>query len=120
MSTVLTQHYRGDTFRRTFTLGGGWVGSDFTGGVVMTFRKRQPLSTVTDDTGAMEKASVATGEIVFTGADGEVIIPADRTTLWDTGRIYFDVQGIVSGSPDRVYTLDAGTIVVIKDITRSQ
>lgn len=119
--TVLTQHYRGDTFRRTFTLGGGWVGADFTGGVIFTLRTRQPLSTITDDldAGVVDQASVAGGEITFASGVATVIIPATRTTDWPFGRLFFDVQGKVSGSPATVYTLDAGTIVIVADITRT-
>jgi hypothetical protein len=56
---------------------------------------------------------------VFSGADGTVTIPASRTTSWPARKLLFDLQGVVSGSPDTVYTIDSGYILILGDITRS-
>lgn len=120
--TVLAAHYRGDTFGtedmpRQFTLGNGWVGSDFED-VWMTFRTTIPgSSTVTDDD-AVDQASVLGGEITFVGALGSVVIPAARTTAWPAPKtLYYDVQAEKLNG--EIVTIDSGTIPILADITRS-
>jgi hypothetical protein len=120
VTTPLDPHTRGDTFDYDFTIGAGWVFADFTGGLKWTLRKRPPSSSTTSDTDAIDQATTTGGEITGSGTAGTVLIPASRTTAWDTGTLYWDLQGIVSGSPNRVYTLDSGTIRILADITRSQ
>ena len=117
--TTLDSHYRGDTFVYGFTLGGGWVGADFTGGIKFTLRASKVTSSVTTDDDAIDQASVADGEIVLSGANGTITFQADRTTSWPTGRLYWDLQGVIDGSPDSVYTIDAGQIAILHDVTRS-
>jgi hypothetical protein len=119
VSTVLDPFRRGNTFVAAFTLGGGWEGSDFTGSVKWTLRQHIPDSSITTDDDAVHQASVANGQIVFVGAVGTVTIPASATTTWVTGRLYWDLQGVIDGSPDVVYTIDDGTLFVTSDITRS-
>jgi len=118
--TGLDPHYRGDTFDYDFTLGNGWVMADFTGGLVFTLRSSIPADGTTVDTDAVDQASVATGEITGSGTAGNVLIPATRVTLWPKGRLHWDLQGKVSGSPARVYTIDSGVILIRHDITRTQ
>jgi hypothetical protein len=117
--TTLDDHRRGDTFVMSFTLGSSWVGSDFTGGVKFTLRSELVDADVVTDTDAVEQASVATGEIVFVGAVGTITIAAARTTAWPTGSLYWDLQGVITGPPVRVYTIDEGELPVRHDITRS-
>jgi hypothetical protein len=118
--TALAPHYRGDTFDYDFTLGAGWVFADFTGGLKFTLRTRAPSSSTTSDADAVDQATSGGGGITGSGTSGNVLIPASRTTAWPSGRLYFDLQGIVSGTPNRVYTLDSGTITIVADITRAQ
>jgi hypothetical protein len=117
--TVLASHRRGDTFSYTITLGDGWVGADFTGGMKFTLRERVPDSSVTTDDDAMDQATSGGGEITGSGATVTIVIPASRTTSWKAKQLYWDLQGVVSGSPDEVYTIDYGTIPILPDITRS-
>ncbi len=117
--TNLDPHRRGDTFVYTFRLGGGWVGSDFTGGVKWTLRSALVDSSVTSDDDAVYQASVATGELAFSGAIGTLTIPASDTSLWPASKLYWDLQGVISGSPDTVYTIDDGRISITYDVTRS-
>jgi hypothetical protein len=121
MSTQLPDHYRGDVFEYSFTLGGGWTGSDFTDSLKFTLRESVPASTVTDDTDALAQASVSGGEITFDGSDtiGTITLPSSDTNTWPASKLYWDLQGVVSGSPDTAYTLDEGTILILSDITRS-
>lgn len=117
--TDLAAHYRGDTFVYSFTLGNGWVGADFTGGVTWTLRTGLPGAGVTDDSDAVDQATVDGGEITFDGATGTIRIPDDRTTLWPTGRLVWDLQGVVTGPPKTVVTLDSGGIIIRQDATRT-
>jgi hypothetical protein len=106
---------RSDTFVKVFTLGNGWVGSDFTGGIKFTIRDRVPEVDVVDDTGAI--LSVDESYMSFVGAVGTLTIPASMTNI-QTGRLYWDIQGTVTGSPNYVKTIDSGTMSVSGDITR--
>lgn len=117
--TTLDPHRRGDTFVYSFVLGGGWTGSDFSGGVKFTLRSSIPDSSTTTDADAIDQASVATGEIVFTGSSGVITIPATRTTVWPATSLHWDLQGIISGTPSIVYTIDDGAIRIKPDVTRS-
>lgn len=118
--TELTAHVRGDTFSYSFTLGNGWVGADFTGGVRFTLRTSIPASSVVADSDAVDQASVATGEISITGAAGTIVIPAERTTAWPANRrLFWDLQGTISGADDIVHTIDRGQILIAGDVTRS-
>jgi preprotein translocase subunit SecF len=117
--TTLEGHRRGDTFVYSFALGNGWIGSDFTGGVKFTLRDELVEASVTTDDDAVDQASVATGEITFVGATGTITIAASRTTAWPTGRLHWDMQGVISGSPAIVYTIDSGTLPIEPDVTRS-
>ncbi len=117
--TTLASHRRGDTFSRTFTLSNGWTGATFTGGVKFTVRESIPASSVVTDDGALAQVSVAGGGIVFAAEVGTVTIAASVTTTWPAKRVYWDIQGVVDGSPDQVYTIDSGDISILPDITRS-
>lgn len=118
--TDLRLHVRGDTFRYSFTLGNGWVGTDFTGGLKFTLRTTLPASSVVSDSDAVDQASVAAGEILMSGASGTVTIPASRAYDWPTGTLVWDLQGTVTAVPDNiVYTIDRGSIRVVGDVTRS-
>lgn len=117
--TTLDPHRRGDTFEYSFRLGNGWVGSDFTGGVKFTLRTSPPDSNITTDDDAVDQASVSGGEIVFSGAAGTITIPASRTTEWPAASLFWDLQGVISGTPNVVHTIDDGAIRIKADITRS-
>lgn len=117
--TTLDSHIRGDTFTYSFSLASPWTGATFSGGVKFTLRTSMPASSVTDDNDAVDQASTTDGEIVFSGADGTITIPASRTTSWPARKLLWDLQGVVSGSPDTVYTIDSGYILILGDITRS-
>lgn len=119
MTIRLDPHCRGDTFSRNFTLSGDWLGTDFTGGVKFTLRTEIPASSVVTDEDAIDQASVEGGEITFDEGVGTVLIPASRTTAWPLGRLMWDLQGTVSGSPARVYTIASGVLVVVGDVTRA-
>lgn len=118
---ALTPHTRGDTFVYSTTLGNDWVAADFTGGIKFTLRTSLPASSVTTDadSGVVAQVSVAGGGIVASGADLTITIHESVTTAWPVGRLYWDLQGVVTGSPNRVYTVAAGTILIQSDVTRS-
>jgi hypothetical protein len=118
--TTLAPLTRGDTFEYSFELSGDWTGAHFSGGVAFTMRTTKPATTVVDDTDAFHQSTVANGEIVFDGAVGTVTITASVTTTWGPRSYFWDLQGIVTGPPDRVYTIDSGSVSVTPDITRSQ
>lgn len=119
-NTRLPIHKRGDTFRFSFTLGNGWVGSDFTGGVKFTLRDKILKSSTEDltDAAVIDKASMATSEITFVGAVGTIVIPAERTTAWPATLLYWDLRGVVTATGYRT-TIDDGTIQIAPDVTRS-
>ncbi len=118
--TILDPHYRGDTFRYEFELGGGWTGADFTSGIKFTLRTRGPASSVVTDADAVDQATTADGSITMNGTLGVILIPASRTTSWPARELKWDLQGIVSGSPSLVYTIDSGSIEIFPDMTRAQ
>jgi hypothetical protein len=117
----LPSHTRGDTFSYSTAIGNGWVAADFTGGIKFTLRRRHPASSVTSDADAdvLAQASIANGQIVASGANLTITIPASVTTNWPAGTAYFDLQGVVSGTPNRVYTIASGVITILPDVTRS-
>lgn len=119
MTTKLDPHRRGDSFEYTFTLGNDWVGADFTGGVKWTLRAEVPPSTVVTDDDAIDQASVAGGEITFVDEVGTIAIPASRTNAWPAGRLFWDLEAKISGSPIKVYTLASGTLPILGDLTRA-
>jgi hypothetical protein len=116
---TLAPHVRGDTFIYSTALGNGWVAADFSGGIRFTLRSRYPASSVTTDADAVDQATLAAGDIVASGANLTITIPAARTTLWAAGRLYFDLQGVVAGATPRVYTIASGVITILPDVTRS-
>lgn len=117
--TTLDSQKRGDEFSYSFTLGSGWIGSDFSGGIIFTLREEIPESTVTTDADAVDQASVAGGEITFSSTTvGTILIPGSRTTAWPKGRLYWDLQGVVTVG-ERVFTIDSGTILIAGDVTRA-
>jgi hypothetical protein len=115
---TLDPHRRGDTFEYSSTLEDDWVGADFTGGVKFTVRSSIPATSVTDDSAALAQVSVAGGGIVFSGADFTVTIAASVTTTWPVGRLYWDMQGVIT-TGSVVHTIASGTIVIQPDVTRS-
>lgn len=118
--TVLPSQMRGDKFEYVFTLGNSWTGATFTGGVKFTLRETLPPSSTVTDLDAVDQASVATGEITFVDEVGTIVIPGSRTTAWPAPKkLFWDLQGVVDGSPDVPHTIDRGTIVIDADITRS-
>jgi hypothetical protein len=122
MNRILPPHRRGDTFEYSFTLGNSWQGGDFAR-VLWTLRTSIPAPTVLDDTDAVDTAGTDTGEITFVGAVGTILIPASRTKTWATGQLYWDLQGVIDGPTQRVFTIDPpdggqGTIHIYGDITR--
>jgi hypothetical protein len=120
--TTLDPQTRGDTFARRvpITMGGSaYSPESLTGGIKFTLRTSIPDSSEVTDTGAIDQASIATGEIAIDGTAIVITIPASRTTAWPTGRLYYDLQGVISGSPATVYTLASGQIMIKADITRS-
>jgi hypothetical protein len=119
LGIALTPHVRGDTFVYSTTLEGGWVAEDFSGGLKFTLRERAAASSVVTDTDAVDQASVAGGEIEATGTSVTITIPASRSTTWPVKGLLFDLQGVVTGTPNRVYTIASGTIVILRDMTRS-
>jgi hypothetical protein len=117
---VLLTQMRGDEFSYSASLAGGWQSSMFTS-LKFTLRDAIPESSVVDDTGAIDQASVATGEIVFSDATNfTVTIPGSRTTAWPKTKLHWDFQGVIIGLPSRVFTLAFGEITVRGDVTRSQ
>lgn len=117
--TTLDPQIRGDDFRYDFTLGNGWVGADFTGGVKFTLRDGIPASTVVSDDDAVDQATTDDGDLTITGTAGSIVIPGERTTAWQAKRLQWDLQGTITGTPDRVYTIDRGEILIVGDVTRS-
>lgn len=127
MTTVdvrLAPQRRGAEFRYSSTLKTPWVASMFTGGILFTVRKRIPASTVLDDTDSdvVAQVSVAGGGIVFSSETAfEVLIPGSVTKAWPATTLYWDMQGVITATPDnRVLDIAAGTVVVLGDVTRSQ
>lgn len=117
--TTLDPHYRGSEFRYSFTLGNGWEGEMFTGGVKFTLRTAYPLSIVTDDNDAVEVASTETGEITFNGDAGTIVISAARTHMWPAQKLVWDLRGFITGPPARAFVIDAGHIVIRPNVGRS-
>jgi hypothetical protein len=116
--TTLPPHIRGDTFSYSFTLGNSWLGSTFTGGVKFTLRSSEASTATVTDADAVHQATVVNGQITFVGAVGTILIPASATTAWPKGRLFWDLQGSVSGVPT-IYTIDYGRILIIADVTRA-
>lgn len=110
---------RGDTFEESFTLSTGWTGTSFTGGVQFTVRASVPATTVTSDTDAKFVASTDDGSIVFLGNIGTITVAATVATTWNPGTYLWDLQGAISGTVPKVYTIDSGTLTVRPDITRT-
>lgn len=116
--TLLAPLRRGDTFRRSFTIGNGWTSSQFET-LKFSVRETPAIEGVDDDDDLIGQATVAGGGIVFsTGTAGVVTIAASVTTTWPTGRVYWDLQATVAGPPQRVYTVDSGFFQVKRDVTR--
>jgi hypothetical protein len=117
---VLAPHTRGDTFNYNAELGNDWVVADFTGGLKFTLRRTIPLSSVVTDADAIDQATSGSGEIVGSGANISITIPASRTTAWPAGKkLVWDLQGVVAGATPRVYTIASGEITIRGDVTRS-
>ena len=118
---VLAPHTRGDTFPYSTVLQGGWTSEQFTGGLKFTLRKKHPASSVTTDGDAdvVAQASVANGQIVASGTNVAVTIPAEQVTNWPAGKLVWDLQGVITGTPNRVYTIASGVITILPDVTRS-
>lgn len=117
--TTLDRQMRGDEFRYSFVLGNSWTASMFSGGVKWTLREEIPASSVVTDTDAVHQASVAGGEITFSDTThGTILIPGAITTSWPKGRLYWDLQGVVTVGA-RVLTIDSGDILIAGDVTRS-
>lgn len=122
--TILDPQRRGAEFKYNFTLGNGWTASMFTGSLKFTLRSTLPESSVTTDVvganGCVDQASVSGGEITFSDTThGTILIPGSRTTAWPGRTLFWDLQGIVTVG-NRVLDIDAGTISVVKDVTRGQ
>lgn len=98
----------------SFSLTGGWAFENFVGGIKMTFRTSLPSGD--SDADALYQASTDGGQIEGEGEEVAIRIPAEVTNSWPTGVILWDVQG---ATIDSVYTIDAGTIRIVPDITRS-
>lgn len=117
---VLPAHIRGDTFIYEGTLDDGWTAEQLSGGLKFTLRKRYPESdVVTDDDEDEDFVDQASGEIVASGTSVVVTIPASRTTAWPAGKLYWDLQGVISGATPRVYTIASGVISILPDVTRA-
>lgn len=123
-NVILDPCRRGTRFRYSSTLEDGWTSSMFTGGILFTLRTRIPASSVVDDTdaGVVAQVSLADGGIVFSSATAfTVTIPASVTTNWPTKRLVWDMQGIITASPeDDVEDIAAGSVVILGDVTRTQ
>ncbi len=120
--TTLDPHRRGDTFSRSVPLAEGWEWEEFTGGVKFTLRSTIPPSDEETDTAAVDQATDDAGEITFNETTRmiTVVIPASRSNSWERGKLYWDLEVRVTDAPhDRVYTLDAGDILIQADFTRS-
>jgi hypothetical protein len=116
---ILKALERGDTLARPFALENDWVVADFTGGIWFTVRAQPPALNELDDANAIGQVSVAGGGIVFsTTTEGVVTIAASVTNGWEPGNKYWDLQGVITGPPQRVYTLARGRIAIVGDITR--
>lgn len=116
---TLARHRRGDTLIETFSLPAGYTGAEFTGGVLITFRRTVPASDVVDDDDVLFQGSVADGTITLAaGTDAcSFEIAGDDTATWPIAKIYWDIEArITSGA--KVYTLAIGEIPIVADITR--
>jgi hypothetical protein len=118
-ATTLDAHFRGDTFIYTGTLAEGYTGLSFTGGMKFTLRRHIPSSGTTTDDAAIAQGSVTTGHITFSGQMVTVTFSGEATNDWPAALLYWDLQGVISGAPDIVQTIDAGTIQIVGDVTRS-
>lgn len=119
---VLDPQVRGDEFSYTSgTIANSWVQSMFTGGVRMTFWEGDfPKSANVGDSSAIDQATTAAGDLTFpTTSTIKVLIPGARTTRWPSGKLVFDVQGVVTIGA-RVLTLCRGEVLILGDATRSQ
>lgn len=120
MSVQLKPIRRGDTFRRTFTLGNDWVNTMFAD-IKFTLRSKYPSTGTSTDDDAVAQATMSGGGITFAvgGVDGTILVHASQTTLWEPGLYVWDVQGHVAGAEPQVYTIDDGNLRVLPDVTRS-
>lgn len=117
---ILPPLARGDTLiTPPFTLINGWVASNFTGGIWFTVRDKPAAADDVTDADAIGQVSVAGGGIVFSSTtEGVATIAASVTTAWSLGNKYWDLQGVITGPPQRVHTLASGRIFVGSDVTR--
>ncbi len=116
--TRLEDHYRGTDFTYYFSLGNEWLGSMFDE-LKFTIRRRIPASNVLNDTNIVGQASLSREQIVFdidNGALGTVFIPASKNRSWPLGIFPWDFKAKVG---DSIYTVDAGTVEIVGDLTRS-
>src|SRR5512145_1593015 len=111
MTPTALHAIRGDTFRYSFRLSEGWSPAMFAA-LAFTVRDSIPPSNVHDDLGALAQATLENGGIAIDGDVATITIHPAQTTVWPLARLYWDVQGIVVGSPPAVYTLDFGTLLV--------
>lgn len=120
----LTPQRRGTEFKYSSVLTEGWTDAMFTGGIVFTLRTKIPGSNVRSDADpdVVDKTSVAAGGIDFSTTTAfEVHFPGSRTTKWPVQTLVWDMQGIITASPEnRVLDIAAGTVEVLGDVTRSQ
>jgi hypothetical protein len=123
---ILDPQIRGDDFIYSSSLigldGGAWTSSMFLGGLRFTLRTVLPTTSITDDTDAavVDIASVANGDITFSSTTAfTIFIPDARTTLWPSGKLYWDFQGKLTALGG-TRTLSRGTIIIIRDVTRTQ
>jgi hypothetical protein len=116
---ILAPHVRGDSFDRTFGLTGEWLGAQFSQ-IKFTIRKKLP-ATADLDTDVLAQVTKTGGGIQFDPLDdasGFVSIAASVTNLWEPGVYFWELQGTVAGSPQKVYTLESGKLNVVSDLTR--
>lgn len=114
---------RGDTFGYSCTL--SVDPTIYTGGIKFTVRNEVPDETVTTDADALAQVSVGDG-ITISGMVLTIEIPYTITTSWPIGKLRWDMQGVITGTPNTVHTFKnedgvsaGGALLVAGDITRS-
>jgi hypothetical protein len=110
---------RGDPFVYSTPLLDGWLASHFTGGMRFTLRVREAISSEVTDEGAVASVTTTSGHITAVGATVTVTIPSSTTTAWPAKKLYFDLQGTISGSPSQSKTVAMGTVEVLADASRT-
>ena len=119
MSTLAPMR-RGDTPVWEITVTEGGASFNLTGYTIRMTAKR---SIDDSDADAVFQLDTTTGTIVITNAAGGLAEAqperASTSSLTTDLTVYWDVQIAKDGSPDVTYTVDNGTLQIVRDITRT-